>query len=159
MLSDAATGTARQPRWTLKAGGWKRERSSALIRIRIKRQQFHVKSWSKSDSRDSKRSSFIAYIAVDSRRGRRPQIATEVRYKQVTGRKHFILLEVDSAISSILYVHLCVAVFRPHLCPRILMSTFMHVWIHGSEGCSGSAGSRVQEVGDGQRDRSLGECC
>lgn len=67
-------------------GGWmEAKRCSALIRIRIKRQQFHVESWNKSDSRDSKRSSFIAHVAVDSRRGRRPQICTKVRCKQVRG--------------------------------------------------------------------------
>lgn len=59
--------------------------------------------------------------------GRRPQIAAKARCEQVTGRKHFVLLDVDSAMSGALCVHFCAAVFGPHLCPRILMSTFMHV--------------------------------
>lgn len=33
----------------------------------------------------------------------------------------------------------------------------MNIWEW--EGCSGSAGSGVRKVGDGRRDRSLGESC
>lgn len=52
-------------------GGWMEAKpSSALIRIKIKRQQFHVKSWNKSDSRDSKRSSFIAVDEAEGLRSR-----------------------------------------------------------------------------------------